>query len=471
VQARSDSSPAGKLIISEDGPDALLLSNICSKLASDNSDVYWAGIAGADGRFLAHTDIKKVIASEYLKRFESSGSYGLLRPGETFSVGSDTVYISVEIEESGVSLGTLAVGASGEPIRAAREASVMTVASITAVMVLVGIPLTIMVLRRKLRPIGIITDHLKGVDLDDLSIDIPVKSRNEFGFLAETLRVMGVRLNAAKQELLDKERMEREYEIAREIQANILPKSYPRGDGFEIAGAYRSAKEVGGDYYDLLELDEHHLGMLVADVSGKSLPGMLVMLMTRDIVRKLAKASVDPGRLLAEVNTELLPNIKKGMFVTMFYGVLDRRDGRFTFASAGHNPLLILDRDTGVAKFLKTKGYPLGMVPPAVFEKRVECKEITLREGDWLVQYTDGVNEAQDSEGNEFGMERFAGAVESCKNLNADEMVEQVLAGHEAFVGQASQYDDITLLVLKLTVKSADEVKDNAGRTAYVRQG
>ena len=470
VQARSYSSPAGKLIISADGPDALLLNNICTKLAEDNPDVYWAGITGDDGVFLAHTDITKVVGGERMRRVAASGFFDILRANETFTMASDTLYISVRIEENDVRLGTLAVAASAEPILAAKKASMLTVAYITAAMVLIGIPGTILVLRSKLRPIGVITDHLKDVDLEDLSIDIPVRSKNEFGYLAETLRVMGSKLNLAKESLLDKERMEREYEIARDIQANILPKEYPRGRHFEIAGAYRSAREVGGDYYDFIEFDENRLGILVADVSGKSLPGMLVMLMTRDIVKDLARSFPEPARLLAEVNRRLLPNIKKGMFVTMFFGVLDRRDGRFRYASAGHNPLIVLSKETGVAQLIKTKGYPLGMVPPEMYEKRVECREITLGDDDWLVQYTDGVNEAQDDAGNELGIERFARMVESCKDLGADELVERVLAELAEFVGDAPQYDDITLLALKWTADVADKVDERTEKTAYVGQ-
>lgn len=471
VQARSYSSPAGKLIISADGPDALLLNNICKKLADDNPDVHWAGITGDDGVYLAHTEIKEVVGGGRLRSFVASGFFDVLRPNERFTLASDTIYIAVGIKENEVNLGTLAVAASAEPILAARKTSMLTVAYITAVMVLIGIPGTILVLRRKLKPISVITDHLKSVDLENLSIDIPVRSKNEFGFLAETLRVMGSKLNGAKKELLEKERMEREYEIAREIQANILPRNYPAGEHFTIAGAYRSAKEVGGDYYDFIEFDDHHLGILVADVSGKSLPGMLVMLLTRDIVKELARAFREPDRMLAEVNRRLLPNIKKGMFVTMFFGVLDLRDGRFRYASAGHNPLLVLSRETGVAELIKTKGYPLGMVPPAVYEKRLECREIKLRDNDWLIQYTDGVNEAQDEAGNEFGIERFASLVESCGNLDPARLVEEVLVRHSEFVGKAQQYDDITLLALKWTTSVADKVNDSAERIVYVGQG
>ena len=288
IQARSYSGPAGKLIISSGGPDALLLNNICRKLVNDNPDVYWAGITDERDVFLANSNITRVIGSTTMHSVAANQFQDILRPAEGFSLEGDTVYISVSIEENGVALGRLAVAASASSIKAARNTSVVTVASITIVMIAIGIPVTVAVLRRKLKPIGVITDHLKTVNFYDVSLDIPVRSENEFGFLAETIRVMGSKLNVAQRDLIEKERMSRELEIAREIQANILPKVYPSGGRFALAGTYSSAMEVGGDYYDFIEFDDDRLGILVADVSGKSLPGMLVMLITRDIVHRLA---------------------------------------------------------------------------------------------------------------------------------------------------------------------------------------
>lgn len=219
----------------------------------------------------------------------------------------------------------------------------------------------------------------------------------------------------------------------------------------------RSAKQVGGDYYDFIDFDDDRLGILVADVSGKSLPGMLVMLLTRDIVKRLARSTRSPSELLSKVNSELLGNIKKGMFVTMFLGILDQRTGRFTFASAGHNPLILLKGDTGKTDLIKTKGFPLGMVESKIFEKRMESGELILQKNDWLIQYTDGINEAQNSTGEEFGLDRFAQIIESCKNLTPTQFVGELLRQHEQFVGNAEQYDDITLLSIKWMGKSPDK--------------
>jgi serine phosphatase RsbU (regulator of sigma subunit)/uncharacterized membrane protein affecting hemolysin expression len=469
VQARSYSEPAGKLMISGGGPDALLLNNICKKLADGDPNVYWAGIADDRNRVIAHTDIKQVIRGAQMRRVTAGEFQDMLKSQEGFSLERDTVFIAVPIAENNVTLGNLSVAASAAPIRKARTTSILTVASISIVMIGIGIPLTIAVLRRRLRPIRLITDHLKAVDLYDISLDIPVRSENEFGYLAETIRVMGSKLNVAQKELVEKERMTRELEIAREIQASILPKGYPRGAEFELAGTYRSAKEVGGDYYDFIEFDDNHLGILIADVSGKSLPGMLVMLITRDIVKRLARSVQDPAELLTAVNADLVGNIKQGMFVTMFFGVLDKSTGEFTFASAGHNQLIYVPGDTGKVELVKTRGFPLGMVDSDTYRKRIESGRIVLSADDWLVQYTDGVNEAQNTAGEEFGLERVTRIIEDHRDGAPQGLVGDILREHNLFVGEAPQYDDITLLAIKWTGRTADirtgamEATENVG--------
>jgi len=467
VQARSYSGPAGKLIISTDEPDALLLNNICRKLTDDNSEVYWAGIANRRNVFIAHTDLRQVIASSQMKPVENSQPGTGLRDGETFGLSKDTIYITVPIEENNILVGKLRVASSAEPIAAARRTSITTVASITILVLLIGLPITMIVLRRKLQPISMITDGLKNVDFEDITLDIPVAAKNEFGYLAKTLQVMGAKLKVAQQDLIEKERIEHELEIAREIQANILPREYPRTSKFEFAGAYRSAQEVGGDYYDFIDVDKDNLGVLIADVSGKSLPGMLVMLLTRDIVIRLARSIKQPADLLIEVNRELLLSIKRNMFVTMFYGVLNKTTGCFTFASAGHNPLIRLNGQTGEQELIKTKGYPLGMMPPGPFGKRIETGQIVLSEGDWMIQYTDGINEARNSAGEEFGMGRFVKALESHKLCGPMELTAETLKSLEQFVDSAPQFDDITLLTMKWTAPTSDKISYNTGKAIY----
>ncbi len=449
IQARSYSGPAGKLIISMDGPDALLLNNICKKLAADNADIYWAGITNSESEFLAHTDLQKVISSERMKDIRANHLAEILRPDEIFNLGDDTLYVSVPITENEILLGRLHVAASTSSIEKARKDSTVTVASITILMIIFGLPLTMLVLHVRLKPIRTITSHLKNIDFDRISLDIPLKKKDDFGYLAETLKVMGVKLQAAQREQIEKERIARELEIAREIQNSLLPKSNPSAAELDFACAYSSAKEVGGDYYDFIEFDPDHLGIIVADVSGKSLPGMLVMLMTRDIVKAATHSYDNPGKILSAINRKLKENIRPGMFVTMFLGIFEKSTSKFIFASAGHNPLVWFDSVANECRLIKTKGYPLGMMPDKVFLERIESDEIRLSANDLIVQYTDGVNEAQNPEGAEFGLDRFVDLIKDHAACDVNSISDRVLDGLNEFVRNAEQYDDITLLAVK----------------------
>jgi len=468
-QARAYSGPAGKLIISTGEPDALMLNNICKKLADNNPELYWAGITDNRGLFLAHTDLKQVIAETHIPGLQHQASEVALRDGESLSLANDTIKIVVPIMDRDIQLGMLGVASSVREIASARSTSIVTVATITLLMIIIGLPLVVIVLHRKLRPIRLITDSLKQVDVEDLILDIPVSSKNEFGYLSETLRVLGSRLNLAQRELVEKQRIERELEIATEIQANMLPRQYPIAENYQFSGTYRSAREVGGDYYDFIDIDDNHIAVLVADVSGKSLPGMLVMLLTRNIVTRLARSIRQPARLLCETNRELLGSIGKGMFVTMFYGVLNKTSGEFTFASAGHNPWIRLNSRTASFEKIKTNGYPLGFMAPAKFDQRLETGRHTFSGEEWMILYTDGINEAQNTDREEFGMDRFMQTLKSSLGNDPEQMVQSTLQRLDEFVETAPQYDDITLVAMKWSGERANRPDVSEGVVANAR--
>lgn len=467
VQARSYASAAGKHIIAAEGPDALMLTDICRKLASENKELGWVGIASKDNTFLAHTDVRQVISGGSLHSALSPKVEPSIHDGESLIFDKDSIFVVVPVIDQGVLLGRLGLASSAREISMVQRSSIRTVALITALMILLGVPATMFVLSRRLKPLRIITDSLRKIDIHHVGFDIPVKSANEFGYLAETLRVMGARLGTAQKQMLENERMFRELEIAREIQSNILPKTFPSGASFQFAGVYKSAREVGGDYYDFLDLENGKLGFLVADVSGKSLPGMLVMLLTRDLVTRYARRCAEPADLLSRVNRELKPEIKRGMFVTMFYAVLDPSVGICRFASAGHNPLVHVSGGGNSCDLLKTKGFPLGMMEPSAFDHRIESGQIGLNPDDWLIQYTDGINEAMDSKKQEYGMDRFIQAIRQRTGLSANELAAGLLKHNAEFVGEAPPSDDITLVAMKWTGKSSDNVTNEQPECNY----
>jgi serine phosphatase RsbU (regulator of sigma subunit) len=449
AQARSYSSSAGKHLLTANGPDVLMLNNICKKLGDESDDIHWAAVADSAKSMIAHTDVRKVASIGRLHAWQGTQEWGWLRPGEAYTVSGDTIRINVPIRERELVVGQLELAASSDAIHSARMQSLIAMGSITLVVLLMGLPLTTILTHRKLRPIAVITEHLRKTEPENPQIDIPLKANDEFGYLADTLRIMGEKVGRAQRETIERERMAKELEIAREIQAKILPKSFPAGNNVESFGFYESAKQVGGDYYDFIDLDRNRFAFLVADVSGKSLPGMLIMLLTRDIVRQAAGQITDPAELLKHVNRELRANIRRGMFVTMFFGVLNRNTGRFDFACAGHNPLFRLSTEGNSLSQYKPDGFPLGLMAPEQFDKQIKAENLTLAPGDILIQYTDGINEAQNGEQEEYGVERFVAALERVNPESTRDLVESIMAAHKSFVGSADRYDDITLVAVK----------------------
>ncbi len=449
VAARSFSAPTGKLMITGHGADELLLQNVCKRLKSEGDDIYWVGVANAEGHFKAHTDIAQVIDGARTREFYSSDFSELLRENEHIQLSHDTLFVSVPISENNAQLGTLSLAASGKAISEARNTSLLTVLALFLVMLPLSALVPTLVLRRQLKPIKVIADGLKSISYENARVQIPYSSRNEFGFLAETLRSMGDRLESTRQQLAEQERMARELEIAREVQMSILPRVYPGSDDFSTAAAYRSAKEVGGDYYDFINLGDGRHAIIVADVSGKSLPGMLMMLMTRDLVKSHALSIDDPKALLCHVNSELKASIREGMFVTMIYGILDSRHATFNFASAGHNPLAIQTPGDEVPRLIKTKGFPLAMFDGELFNNRIETHKLTLQPGEALLLYTDVITEAQNNSSEEFGVGRLTDVLRRRHTLDSVGIVRSVISEVDAFVGNAEQYDDITLVAIK----------------------
>ncbi|UCG61618.1 MAG: SpoIIE family protein phosphatase [Candidatus Zixiibacteriota bacterium] len=449
VQARSFSRTAGELLLSSENPDQLLLGEICGNFANDNSDVYWCGISGVDSTFIAHTDIRQVMRHQKWCQVAGGRRHDVLREGEVHARKADTLYTIIPVVEEGHVLGYLVAASSDRAIREARLRAVTTMATGTGAVVIIGTILMLLALHRQLRPISQIVQGVQRIDPVRLAIEIPKMARNELGYLAATVKVMANRLREAQQELLEKQRLAQELHIANQIQHNILPKEFPKDRMFECAGIYRGAREVSGDYFDFIPLKSERLGIVVADVSGKSLPAMLIALHTRDIVRNAASWSGgEPAETLIRSNAELVEGISEGMFVTLFFGLLDVTSGRFKYASAGHTPVIKTNIHSQEMRFLKPPGPPLGLFDTDEFAEMLEEKEILLQRGDWLLFYTDGVNEAQNSAGDFYGKIRLARILETAKQAEAQKAINRIADDLTGFVGDHPQSDDITLLAL-----------------------
>jgi serine phosphatase RsbU (regulator of sigma subunit)/predicted ester cyclase len=268
------------------------------------------------------------------------------------------------------------------------------------------------------------------------------KISEEWGTGTGGSELLGQRL---EQEMLERERVEQELQVARSIQQASLPEEVPTLEGWQISPFYRPARQVGGDFYDFHPLSEGRLGLVVGDATGKGVPAALVMSTTLGMLRAVSQAldSSSPGELLEQVNEALVPSIPTNMFVTCFYCILDQRSGSLTYANAGHD-LPYLHRN-GEAEELRARGMPLGLMPEMEYEE----KETILQAGEAALFYSDGLVEAHNPEGEMVGFPRL-GALVSEHAAEEESLEEALLEELYSFVGEGwVQEDDITLLTLR----------------------
>jgi serine phosphatase RsbU (regulator of sigma subunit)/predicted ester cyclase len=252
-------------------------------------------------------------------------------------------------------------------------------------------------------------------------------------------------LERLEQETRERERVEQELAVARRIQQALLPKDLPKLGGWEIARHYQPAREVGGDFYDFLYLDDGGVGLVSGDVSGKGIPAAVLMANTQSVLRAVAqRGGITPGQVLEEANEVLFTYIPPNMFVTCFYAVLDPTEGRLRYANAGHN--LPCCWHEGTASELRARGMPLGLMPGMDYDE----KETTLAPGDGVLFYSDGLVEAHNPQGEMFGFPRLRRLISVHGAGSGEELVDVLLAELERFTSQNSeQEDDITLVTMQ----------------------
>jgi serine phosphatase RsbU (regulator of sigma subunit) len=288
----------------------------------------------------------------------------------------------------------------------------------------------------------------------DFSASIPVRNRDQLGELAESFNMMARGIQDLLREQAEKQRLEEELRIARQIQMSLLPQGAVSHPGLRIAALCLPATEVGGDYYDLLPLSDSRLGVLVADVSGKGTSAALYMAELKGLVLSLSRIYGSPARLLGEANRILAANMDPRSFVTMTYAVVDTAEGTMHYARAGHHPILHLEAATGRTRMLSPPGLGLGMDPGARFEEILEEAVLPLRSGDVFLFFTDGLTEAMNERAELFGESRLRELMESVggggDGMPVAELKERILAEIRGFVGGAAPQDDLTLVILKV---------------------
>ena len=302
-----------------------------------------------------------------------------------------------------------------------------------------------------------INSSLSQITDGDLNVTVDVRDNEEFASLSDDINSTVTTLKHYIDEAAA--RFDKDLEIAKQIQHSALPSvfpPYPNRKDFSIFASMDAAKEVGGDFYDFYLVDENHLAFVVADVSGKGIPGAMFMMTSKTLIKSFAESGLPVHEVLTNVNTQLCVNNEAGMFVTAWMGILDLKTGLIKFANAGHNPPLVKHKN-GTYEYLKGK---VNFVLAGMDMVKYKEQELQLQPGDKIYLYTDGVTEAHNSQNELFGEERLLESLNSTKGMSVEEICKKVKKDVDAFVSDAEQFDDITMLCVRL-----NEINSEVGIT------
>jgi len=317
-----------------------------------------------------------------------------------------------------------------------------------------GVGLSVGLANRISRPINMLVDDINQVSQGDLDHESLVQNEtsDEVGLLAMAFNRMTTNLRNARDKERDRERLESELNTAKAIHAKLMPEKLPQLPGIDIFTAYNCAKEVGGDYYDFIPVgDTEHLALCVADVSGKGIPGSMVMGTTRTILRMMAVNNLSAADVLSKTNFHVARDIKRGMFVTCVYVILNVRTREMTVASAGHNPMLIWRQKTNQIEKVRPNGIALGFDKGPVFNRTVREQKVQLFPGDRVVMYTDGVVEAMNDKREEWSDEALDAFTLKNAALPSKEYVRLLVKELDDHKGSAEQHDDITIMTFRVS--------------------
>lgn len=292
-----------------------------------------------------------------------------------------------------------------------------------------------------------VQDKIIGAIYVDNRLQAGIFTHDDLDLLSAIASSAAIAIENARlyQVAVEKGRLDRELEMARRVQSSLIPDETPALPGWEFTARWQPAHEVAGDYYDFAPCAETKTGLVIADVTDKGMPAALFMALTRSAIRANVCSAPSPAEGIAGANRLICAESTRGLFVTLFFGLLDPASGELTYVNAGHNPPLLYRAAENDLVLLKATGMPLGIDAAAEFNQRT----ISIRPGDFLVLYTDGITEAFDEHEAEFGMDRLQRVVYDVRNAPVEEIQNSLLQTVNDFIENNAPSDDITLMIVK----------------------
>ena len=447
----------------------LTLHPLLKEMQASRPELAVTTVVDVSGVIQGDTDVRKVgekyVPPDGLKplpRVPGQGTDELLVENDELLVARVTVRSS-----AGQRLGTTSVGIRREYITRTIGRVRFQQIPILISLLAAGIGCAFFLMSFLLRPVAALRSGIERIGNGDFDTPIRLGDRTELGLLAETVNAMASQLKIGQTEARERDRLAHEIELARRIQHSLLPTGRRTFGELVIEGAHQAATEVGGDYYDVIELPGGRVGIAIADVAGKGLAGCMVTSMLHALLHTLSEMYDSPTELLSALDARLGSMLERGRFVSMFYGVLVPETGRIVYASAGHCPLLIYRGATKTVEWQYTEGIPLCAIRGGVVRKTLRDVTVEVGPGDVLVQYTDGINEATDASGSEqFGFEQIERVVQAAGSGGPAAVLDALQQAVESWRGGSSPEDDETLLVI---ARSEAQVRDRSSEPAGAR--
>ena len=292
-----------------------------------------------------------------------------------------------------------------------------------------------------------VKDSVRGVVYADNRFETGIFTQADLDLLSAISSIAAIAVENARlyQMAVEKGRMQRELQLAREMQTTFLPQETPQADGWEFAAHWQPAREVAGDYFDFIPVSSDTIGLVIADVTDKGAPAALFMVFTNSIIRGSVHPTMEPSESIGNANRLICGKSTNAMFVSLFYALVNTASGEVTWVNAGHNPPLYYNaRENHLQRLLRT-GMVLGIDPETPFEQR----NVTLESGDFILLYTDGLVDAINAQEEEFGMLRLEQLVQQYHQETAEEIVSRLENAVEEHSGSITPFDDVTILMVK----------------------
>lgn len=435
--------------------DKLTLATLVADVMK-NEDMVYALIVDRNNRVVA-SDESSMVGQAYLR---PAGSYPLDRPAPKVHSylwqKSNEWVLDIGIPiilEGKAKIGEVHIGISQASIKNVVSDAWRNATGLAGIFVVAGLISSIVMVTWILRPVSALITGAQAIGSGNLDYRIPPMRQNELGQLAVTFNQMTEELREATEKALEQERIEKELQVAHQIQHMLLPKKNPEVQGYSFGSLYRAAKEVGGDYYDFFQVNQDQVGLVVADVCGKGVPAAMLMSVTRSTLKSLVSNDSAPVTVAKELNRALLDDLSRSLFITLFYAVIDTKKKQLRYTSAGHNPGLIWRAQSKTIEelILEPTCLPLGLDDSDIFNQLAKEQRVKINQYDVIILYTDGVTEAMNEQAEEFGIKRLYASLERYADAkDADTIIQGIDQDINRFCGQVDQSDDIAIVAVKV---------------------